>query len=218
MKSLLNTFSSLSLSGRCSLYLLLGLFVVSSAAEFVANEKPLFLSCTGGVHWPVFTVPADSELGGFLPIAADFQSPATKNFIATDCFSIQAPIPYSEGTIDRFLESPPPTAPSSNHLLGTDDQGRDVLARAIYGTRTSLFFALSLTLISSVLGVMVGFWQAYKGGLVDLVGQRIVEVWSSLPVLFILIILSSILVMNFWVLLLAMIVFEWTALGLPGAG
>ena len=212
MKGLFSVFSSLSLSGKCSLYLLIGLFFVSTFAEFVANEKPLFLSCTSGVYWPLFSLPSDSELGGFLPISADFQSPATQKYIQSECFAIHAPIAYSEQTIDRFLDQPPPTAPSKQHLLGTDDQGRDVLARTIYGTRTSLFFALSLTLISSILGTMVGFWQAYKGGLVDLVGQRIVEVWSSLPVLFILIIISSILVMNFWVLLLAMIVFEWTAL------
>jgi len=118
-------------------------------------------------------------------------------------------IPYSYDTLDLNLGSPAPSAPNGRHWLGTDDQGRDVLARVIYGFRLSVIFALVLTAGSLVLGVVIGGMQGYFGGKVDLIGQRLIEVWSGLPVLFLLIILASIVEPNLWWLTGIMLLFSW---------
>jgi microcin C transport system permease protein len=125
---------------------------------------------------------------------------------------IWPPIPYGYDTHIAQLPGPAPTPPSVEHWLGTDDQARDVMARIIYGFRISVLFGFTLTIISSIIGVVVGAVQGYFGGLTDLFGQRLIEIWSGLPVLFMLIILASIVQPNFWWLLGLMLIFSWTAL------
>ena len=123
-----------------------------------------------------------------------------------------APIPFSYQSINYDLKVPAPAPPSSVNLLGTDDQGRDVLARVIYGFRVSVLFALTLTVLSSIIGVIAGALQGFYGGWVDLAGQRFLEIWSGLPVLYLLIILASFVQPNFWWLLGIMLLFSWMSL------
>ncbi|HNQ92081.1 MAG TPA: ABC transporter permease, partial [Alphaproteobacteria bacterium] len=132
--------------------------------------------------------------------------------IKKDGWMLRAPIPYSFDTINYDLPSPAPSAPTADNLLGTDDQGRDVLARVLYGFRISVLFGLALTVFSSLIGVAAGAMQGFYGGKVDLIAQRVIEIWSSLPSLYILIIFSAMFIPGFWTLLLILLLFSWTHL------
>ena len=199
--------------GWWSLWLFLALFVLSLGAELIANDKPLVVRYDGEFYFPVFKRYPETAFGGEFPLQANYKSPYIQELIAAkDGWMLWPPIPFSYSSINYELQVPAPAPPSAQNWLGTDDQGRDVLARVIYGFRISVLFALALTLFSSLIGVLAGALQGYYGGWVDLTGQRFLEVWSGLPVLFMLIILSSIVQPNFWWLLGIMLLFSWMSL------
>lgn len=195
-----------------SLWIFLLMFILSLGAEFIANDRPLVIRHQGQWFFPVFVDYMETDLGGDFPTAADYHDPWLVSQIESDGWIFWPPVPYSYDTHINHLPGPPPTPPSVDHWLGTDDQARDVFARVIYGFRISVLFALCLTLGSAVVGVLVGALQGYYGGKVDLLGQRFLEIWSSLPVLFLLIILASTITPNFWWLLGIMLLFSWTSL------
>ncbi len=199
--------------GWWSLHIFLVLFVLSLGAEFIANDKPLLVSYQGELYTPVFKRYAETEFGGEFPIEADYRSPYVQELIEqADGWMLWPPIPYSYETINYDLQVPAPAPPSAENWLGTDDQARDVMARVIYGFRISVLFALTLTILSSIIGVIAGAIQGFYGGRIDLFGQRFIEVWSGLPVLYLLIILASFVQPNFWWLLGIMLLFSWMAL------
>ncbi len=189
------------------------MFVGSLGAELIANDKPLVVHYDGGWYFPVFKRYPETTFGGEFPLEANYKSPYISQLIAEkDGWVLWPPIPYSYDTINYELKVPAPAPPSAENWLGTDDQARDVLARVIYGFRVSILFALTLTVLSSLIGVTVGALQGYYGGWVDLLGQRFLEVWSGLPVLYLLIILASFVQPNFWWLLGIMLLFSWMSL------
>ncbi|GED41923.1 ABC transporter permease [Cobetia marina] len=185
------------------------LFILSLGAELIANDRPLLVSYQDELYLPMLKEYPETTFGGFLPTATDYRDPYVIDAIAAQGFMLNTLIPYSYDTLDLNLGSPAPSAPNARHWLGTDDQGRDVLARVIYGFRLSVLFALVLTAGSIVLGVLIGGVQGYFGGKVDLIGQRLIEIWSGLPVLFLLIILASIVEPNLWWLTGIMLLFSW---------
>ena len=199
--------------GFYSLILFMVLFFGSLGADFVANDKPIFLKYDGKMYVPIFQMLSEKTFGGDFDTQADFRDPYVQELIAAkDGFMIWPIIHYRYDTINFANPKPAPSAPDRENWLGTDDQGRDVLARLIYGFRVSILFGLALTLVSSLIGVMAGGVQGYFGGRVDLLMQRFIEIWSGLPVLFILIIMASIITPGFWSLLTVMLLFSWTTL------
>ena len=199
--------------GWWSLWLFLGLFILSLGAELIANDKPLAVRYDGEWYFPVVKRYAETTFGGEFPLQANYKSPYIQELIAEkDGWMIWPPIPFNYSSINYDLQVPAPAPPSAQNWLGTDDQGRDVLARVIYGFRVSVLFALALTIASSIIGVFAGALQGYYGGWVDLAGQRFLEVWSGLPVLYLLIILASFVQPNFWWLLGIMLLFSWMSL------
>lgn len=199
--------------GWWSLWLFLILFGLSLGAELIANDKPLAVRYDGEWYFPVLKRYPETVFGGEFPLQANYKSPYIQDLIAEkDGKMIWPPIPFSYSSINYDLEVPAPAPPSAQNWLGTDDQGRDVLARVIYGFRISVLFALILTLASSVIGVIAGALQGFYGGWVDLLGQRFLEIWSGLPVLYLLIILASFVQPNFWWLLGIMLLFSWMSL------
>ncbi|MET3718000.1 microcin C transport system permease protein [Pseudomonas coleopterorum] len=199
--------------GWWSLWLFLALFALTLGGELVANDKPLVLKYDGELYFPVFKRHTEQEFGGQLPFQADYRSDYVRQLIASrGGWMLFPPIPFSADTPNYDLTQPAPSPPSTTNWLGTDDQSRDVLARVIFGARVSILFALALTLISSLIGIAAGALQGYYGGWVDLFGQRLLEVWSGLPVLYLLIILSGFVEPNFWWLLGIMALFSWLAL------
>jgi microcin C transport system permease protein len=197
--------------GFWSLWVFLALFIASLLAEFIANDRPLLVSYDGRLYFPVLQDYPETTFGGFLPSQADYRDPAVIQMIGEKGWAVWPLIPFSYRTITD-APGPFPAAPSGIDWLGTDDQGRDVLARLIYGFRISVLFGLTLTLFSSVVGVAAGAVQGYFGGLVDLGFQRFIEIWEGLPVLYLLIILATFVEPNFWWLLGLMLLFSWTAL------
>jgi microcin C transport system permease protein len=198
--------------GWCSLWLFLAVLGVALAAELVANDRPLLVRYQEKFYVPLVTDIPETVFGGDLLTAADYHDPFVQRRIGDNGWMLWPLIPWSYRTIDTALERPVPAPPSTRHWLGTDDQGRDVLARVIYGVRLSLVFALVLTALSSAVGILAGAVQGYFGGLVDLLLQRFIEIWSGLPTLFVLIILSSMVTPNIWWLLGIMLLFSWMAL------
>ena len=199
--------------GWWSLWLFLILFVLSLGAELIANDKPLAIHFKDRWYFPVVSSYVETEFGGELPFEPDYRSDYVRKLITDqDGWMLFAPIPFSFDTVNYDLQEPAPSPPSSQNWLGTDDQARDVLARVIFGARISILFALILTAISVVVGISAGALQGYYGGLVDLLGQRLQEVWSGLPVLYLLIILSGFVAPSFWWLLGIMALFSWLAL------
>lgn len=198
--------------GFWSLWIFLALFGASLFAEFIANDRPLVIYYDGGLYSPVLTAYPETTFGGFFPTEADYTDPEVVELIEEKGWMIWPLIPYSYNTVANDLTGPAPSPPDSRHWLGTDDQARDVLARLIYGFRLSVLFGLTLTLFSSVIGVAAGAVQGYFGGWLDLLAQRFIEIWSGLPVLYLLIILASVVEPNFWWLLLLMLCFSWMSL------
>jgi microcin C transport system permease protein len=188
------------------------LFAVTLPAEFIANDKPLLVAYDGSLYVPVLSAYPETAFGGDFPTEADYRDPFVASLIAEKGWILWPLVPYSYDTINYDLPEPAPSPPTGENWLGTDDQGRDVLARCIHGFRISVIFGLVLTLLSSAVGVAVGAVQGFFGGLVDLLTQRFIEIWNGLPVLYLLIILNSVLVPNFWWLLGLMLLFSWMAL------
>ena len=198
--------------GFWSLGLFLVLFVVSLGAEFVANDRPIMVQYQGDLYFPVFKTYPETTFGGLFETEANYRDPYVAELIEDDGWMLWPPIRYSHDTINYELAVPAPAPPSAENWLGTDDQGRDVLARLIYGFRLSVLFGLILTVTSSLIGIVVGAVQGYYGGWLDLGGQRFVEIWSSMPILYLIIVISSFVVPGFWVLLAIMLLFSWMTL------
>ncbi len=198
--------------GFWSLWIFLALFTLSLFAEFFVNDKPLLVRYNGKLYFPVLFDYTEAQFGGFLPTEAEYRDPEVAALIQKQGWMLWPPVRYSYDTINYNLTSPAPAPPSSQNWLGTDDQGRDVVARLIYGFRTSVLFGLVLTLMSSMVGIGAGAVQGYFGGWVDLIFQRFIEVWQGLPILYLLIILASIVEPNFWWLLGLMLLFSWMGL------
>ncbi|MDN3628221.1 ABC transporter permease [Vibrio lentus] len=198
--------------GFISLWIFTILFGLSLFAEIIANDKPLLVSYDNQWFVPVINEYAETEFGGEFETEADYKDPYVIELIEDSGYIVWPIIPFSYDTINFDISGAVPSEPDSVNWLGTDDKGRDVLARIIYGFRISVLFGFILTLVSSVVGVVVGATQGYYGGWVDLFGQRFIEVWSGMPTLFLLIILSSFIEPNFWWLLGIMVLFSWMSL------
>jgi microcin C transport system permease protein len=198
--------------GFWSLWIFLVLFVGSLFADVIANDRPLLIEYAGRFYFPVLKAYPETAWGGVLPTEADYRDPAVAALIRAKGWMIWPPIRYSYDTINYHLPVPAPAPPSWENWLGTDDQGRDLAARLIYGFRISVLFGLTLTLASSVVGVAAGAVQGYFGGRTDLLFQRFIEIWGGLPVLYLLIILASVVQPNFWWLLGLLLLFSWTSL------
>jgi microcin C transport system permease protein len=198
--------------GYVSLHVFLVLFVLSLFAECIANDKPFLIYYDGGIYLPFLTAYPETTFGGDFPTEADYSDPFVAELIEEHGWMLWPPIRYSYDTVVLDLPGPAPSPPTQQNLLGTDDQARDVLARVIYGFRISVLFGLALTLLSSAVGVLAGAVQGYFGGWVDLLFQRFIEIWTSMPTLFLLIILASVVTPNFWWLLGLLLLFSWTAL------
>ncbi|PMO73227.1 ABC transporter permease [Vibrio splendidus] len=198
--------------GFISLWIFTILFGLSLFAEIIANDKPLLVSYDNQWFVPVVNEYAETEFGGEFETEADYKDPYVIELIEDSGYIVWPIIPFSYDTINFDISGAVPSEPDSVNWLGTDDKGRDVLARIIYGFRISVLFGFILTIVSSVVGVVVGATQGYYGGWVDLFGQRFIEVWSGMPTLFLLIILSSFIEPNFWWLLGIMVLFSWMSL------
>ena len=198
--------------GYFSFIIFVALFFLTLFAEFIASDKPLLMKFEDKFYFPAFKSYNESEFGGVLETEADYRDKAVQNLIEEKGWMIFPLIPFSYDTINYEIKTPAPSKPSLQNLLGTDDNGRDVLARIIYGVRISLIFGLVLTFFSAAVGIFMGAIQGYFGGLTDLILQRFIEIWSSMPVLFLLIILSSIIEPSFSALLLLMLLFSWMSL------
>ena len=228
--------------GYWSLWLFLGLFIVSLFAEVIANDRPILVRYKGETLFPVLVDYPEEKFGGFLAVT-DYKDPVILDEIQSNGWILWPPIRYSYNSINKDYPrvkgpegrclgypAPPPWATSAEiceaetaqmarfmaignrNWLGTDDQGRDVVARVIYGFRISVLFGLILTILSAAIGVTAGAMQGYFGGRVDLVFQRILEIWSSIPSLYVLIIISAVLVPGFWTLLFILLLFHWVYL------
>lgn len=195
--------------GFWSLWIFIALFVLSLCAELIANDKPFLVVYDGDLYSPILRFYPETAFGGKLPTEADYTDPAVQEMIRSDGWMLWPIIRYDYRTVAWDLPEPAPTAPDAAHWLGTDDQARDVLARTIYGFRISVLFGFALTIVSAAIGVTAGAIQGFYGGWIDLLAQRFIEIWSSMPQLYILIIIASVIEPNFWWLLLVLLLFSW---------
>lgn len=198
--------------GYWSFWIFLFLFILCLGAEFLANDKPILVRYDEAFYMPVFESYAETEFGGDFETEAEYRDPFVQDLINEKGWIIWPPIRFSYDTINYNLPQPAPSPPTTENWLGTDDQGRDVMARVIYGFRISVLFGLILTVVSSIIGITAGAFQGYYGGWLDLTLQRVIEIWTSMPSLFILIIFSSMFVPGFWTLLLILLLFSWVQL------
>lgn len=184
-------------------------FASSLCSEFLANDRPLVVSYENRLYFPIFQTLDERVFGGDLPIAADFADPFIHSAIAERGWALWPPVRYSFNTISRQQGATFPAQPGHGNWLGTDDQGRDILARLLYGFRISVLFGLCLSFFGCAVGMAAGVAQGYYGGLADLLFQRFMEVWGGIPVLYLIIIISSVMTMGFWALLALMLAFSW---------
>lgn len=222
--------------GYWSFWIFITLFVVSLLAELIANDRPFLIKFDGRLYWPAFVTYSETTFGGDFETAADYRDPYLQKLIKEKGGTIVWPlIRYSYDTHNLDLPTPAPSPPTwmltekqckpvvekkglkscrdlEYNWLGTDDQGRDVVARLIYGFRISVLFGLCLTIVSSIIGIAAGAVQGYFGGRVDLIFQRFIEIWTAIPSLYLLLILSSVLVPGFFVLLGILLLFSWVSL------
>lgn len=188
------------------------ILILSLASELIANDKPLLVKYENTLYVPVFKSYPETAFGGIFETEADYKDPVVQQLINNKGWAVWPLIPYSYQTPNLELAVPVPSAPTAQNWLGTDDQGRDVLARILYGLRVSLLFGFALTFASALLGIIVGAIQGYYGGWVDLIGQRVLEVWGGLPTLFMVMILVSMFTPSVYWLFLIMLFFGWTTL------
>ncbi|MDN2567331.1 ABC transporter permease [Aquibium sp. A9E412] len=220
--------------GYWSLWIFLVLFVLSLFAEFLANDKPVLVSYRGEILFPVLVDYPEQKFGGFLAVT-DYRDPVIQQEIEDNGWMVWPPVRYSYRTVNNEIPQAAPAKPSwlytpeercsrypqgaddpnctpgNWNWLGTDDQARDVLARVIYGFRISVLFGLILTGCSAVIGVSAGAVQGYFGGWTDLLFQRFIEIWSSIPVLYLILIIAAVLPPGFFILLGIMLLFSWVA-------
>ncbi len=194
------------------------MFIISLFAEMLANDKPILASYNGRLFFPVFKNYSETAFGGDFETGADYKDPFLVSRIEENGWMFWPPVRFSYSTVSRDLEAPAPAPPSRLNWLGTDDQSRDVLARAIYGFRISILFALALTFISISLGLFLGALQGFYGGKTDLALQRLTEIWDGLPMLYMLIILASIVKPDFWWLLMLLSLFSWMGIAALARG
>ena len=185
------------------------LFIVSLFAEFIANDRPFLIWYDGSAHFPIVQSYPETAFGGEFATEADYRDPYVQELIAEKGWMVWPLVPYSYDTVAWDLPVPAPAPPDGNHWLGTDDQARDVLAGLIYGFRISVRFGLALTVLAALVGVSAGALQGFYGGWFDLLFQRFIEIWSGLPSLYILIILSSVIIPGFFTILTLMLLFAW---------
>ena len=198
--------------GFYSFIFLLLLFIISIFANFIANERPIIVFFENKIYLPILVDYPETVFDGEFETNTDYRDPFVKELIQKKGWMIWPLIPFSHDTINYELKSPAPSPPDRINWLGTDDQGRDVFARLIYGFRISLLFGLILTSLSSIIGVAAGAVQGYFGGVIDLIFQRFIEVWESIPLLYLLIILAAIITPGFWSLLFILLLFSWMSL------
>jgi microcin C transport system permease protein len=222
--------------GYWSLWIFLILFGVSLFAELIANDRPFMIKYDGRLYWPAFVSYSETTFGGDFETAADYRDPYLQKLIADKGgWIVWPPIRYSYSTHNLDLPTPAPSKPTwmlteeqckavvekkglkgcrdlEYNWLGTDDQGRDVVARLIYGFRISVLFGLTLTILSSIIGIVAGGLQGYFGGWTDLIAQRLIEIWSSIPSLYLLLIISAVLPPGFFILLGILLLFSWVSL------
>lgn len=198
--------------GYISLWLFGVLFVLSLGAELIANNRPLLIHYEQHWYFPLWQNYPETAFGGDFATNADYTDPYVIAKIREHGWLLRAPIPFSFDTIDYYNPAPNPAAPNARHWLGTDDRGRDVAARLIYGFRLSVLFGFALTAIGMAIGMLAGAIQGYFGGKVDLFFQRFIEVWGSLPELYLLIIFASIFAPSVGLLLILLSLFGWIGL------
>ena len=199
--------------GFSSLVLFCALVLLSLLAEVVSNDRPLLLKYEGSYYFPIVTVYPEKTFGGDFETATDYLDPFIRDKLtAGSNWVIYAPNPYGPRTLNYFAKEPNPSRPTQDNWLGTDDRGRDLLAQLIYGFRVSVLFALALTFTGVVLGVLSGALQGYFGGKVDLAFQRFMEVWGSMPELYLLIIFSAVFAPSIALLLVLLSLFGWLGL------
>ncbi|MFA7594305.1 MAG: ABC transporter permease [Thiohalobacteraceae bacterium] len=199
--------------GYYSLWIFLVLFVVSLGAEFLSNDRPIVVQYQGEYFFPLFVAYPETVFGGDFETEADYTDPYVQDLLTRDSnWALYPPNPYSYNTINYYTDYPNPAPPSAENLLGTDDRGRDVLARLIYGFRLSVVFAFVLTTIGVLLGVVAGALQGYFGGRLDLFAQRLIEIWSSMPELYLLIIFASLFNPSILLLIVLLSLFGWMGL------
>ena len=199
--------------GYWSLWIFAAVFVLSLFAEVLSNDRPIVARYEGRLYWPLFSHYPETTFGGDFRTATDYLDPFIRDRLSRGAnWALYPPNPYRFDTINYFAPSPNPAPPSPTNLLGTDDQGRDVLARLLYGFRISVLFGLALTAIGVLVGIAAGAVQGYFGGRVDLGLQRLIEVWGSIPELYLLLILASIFEPSIWILLAILSLFGWMGL------
>lgn len=199
--------------GYYSLWIFSIVFILSLVAEVLSNDKPLLISYQGELYSPILFTYSEKTFGGDFETEADYIDPYVRKLITEgDNWAIYPPNTFSYDSINYYNKHPNPAPPSSQNLLGTDDRGRDVLARLIYGFRLSVLFAFVLTAIGIVLGVVAGAIQGYFGGRLDLFAQRMIEIWGSMPELYLLIIFASIFEPSILLLIILLSMFGWMGL------
>lgn len=207
-----NTFAKSFADNRrayYSLVILVILFFTSLFADFIANDKPILIKYKSQYFFPIFQNVNEDTFGGELLTTSDYLDPQVQKLINQDGWMIFPFVHFSYETINLNLKGRAPSPPSLENFLGTDDQARDVFSRIIYGIRISLIFGVVLSCFTLIIGIFLGAIQGYFGGKIDLFLQRFIEIWSSLPMMYLLIIFSSIIVPSFWTLLLIMLAFSW---------
>jgi len=199
--------------GYTSLWIFLILFGLSVCAELIANDKPLVVRYQGQFYFPILQSQPETVFGGDFATPTDFLDPDIRRSITSKGnWAVYPPIPYSFETLNYFAQSPNPAAPSMDNWLGTDDRGRDVLARLIYGFRLSILFGLALTIVGVTVGIITGALMGFFGGKFDLITQRAIEIWSAMPELYLLIIFASIFTPSIWLLVVLLAAFSWMGL------
>jgi microcin C transport system permease protein len=199
--------------GYFSLIFFLVLFAICLAAEIISNDQPLFLGYEGKIYFPIFVAYPETTFGGDFETEADYKDPFIMERLKRPGNWIVFPLNrHSYNTINQEISGPVPSPPTRDNLLGTDDRGRDVLARIIYGFRLSVLFGLALTLVGTTVGIVAGAVQGYFGGRTDLLMQRFIEIWGAMPELYLLIIFASIFKPSFLLLLLLLSLFSWMGL------
>ena len=203
--------------GYFALLLLLSLTVISLFSDFVANRRAIFVLHHGKAYFPTFSFHTMAEFGqkdefGFDDLEADYG--ALKATLKRDGggFVWMPIVPFDPYEPDFNYADPPPNPPDGRHWIGTDSQGRDVFARLLYGFRISIFFALSLVLVGQTMGTIIGSLQGFLAGKFDLLSQRVIEIWSSLPILYVVIVISTFVLPNFWMLVLILAAFQWISI------
>lgn len=198
--------------GYYSLMIFLTLFILSLLSEFIANDKPILIKYKDSFYSPVFKDYPETVFGGIFDSVTDYRDPFITKEINDNGWILWPLVEFSYETINFGREESHPAPPNAENILGTDDRGRDVFARVLYGFRLCVLFGLTLAIFSSIVGIVAGVIQGYFGGLVDLMFQRFMEIWGSIPTLFLLLILASLIEPSFWILLFFTLLFSWMGL------